>query len=214
MTGTIAWLGSGFLATITTPLFTPLMIKYFTDEELASTVAATLAYLVMLITMLLLSGLISEKIKQSPFADMDKSFGLLAGLIRGVTIPLAVSSALYAFNIPNDKFEIIANSRISCAFSNVIDKLKIDDRKNNKKRDNKKRSAKESAGAGQKKRGATASIKHSAPTTRSHIISRETKEAIGQSIIPKVITKQRETTAKTTLSKRAPQKRTKRLHNN
>jgi membrane protein required for colicin V production len=125
LTGSIAWLASGFFATMAAPLFHSFVMKYIKSEVLAAKASVALAYVIILAVLLLLSGLISEKIKQSALSSLDRSFGLLAGLLRGVMVPMAISCVFLIFAIPNDKFELTANSRISRILYDIADEANI-----------------------------------------------------------------------------------------
>lgn len=109
-----SWVGSGFAAAMATPHVYEFLETHFSPEPMAGQlIASTSSYVICLILLTIISYFISDAVKNSMFSGLDRSLGLLFGLIRGLCIPAGVIAVLIALSIPKEKFQIVDESKIS-----------------------------------------------------------------------------------------------------
>lgn len=108
-----AWVGSGFLATATIPTVYDLVKPYISSSFVAEVVASVSAYLLCLVMLTVVARFISDMVKKSMFSGLDRAFGLLFGLIRGISLPLLIASSFLVFGIPKERYRFFNESQIS-----------------------------------------------------------------------------------------------------
>ena len=111
--GTCAWIFSGFLSVFAAPVLYKPVGQYITDELLLRGVCLVMAFLMLLAIFLLMTGLISSKVKESVFSGVDRAAGALFGLIRGMFVVFSIFIMLLVFEVPRDRFAIVKDSKIS-----------------------------------------------------------------------------------------------------
>ncbi len=130
--GTCAWLLSGFLSVFAAPVLYEPVGKYVTDPLLLRGVCLIMAFLMLLAIFLLMTSLISSRVKESVFSGVDRAGGALFGLIRGMFIVFSVFIILLIFEVPQDRFAVVRDSKItSVLFAHatevvsVMEKIKL-----------------------------------------------------------------------------------------
>lgn len=109
-----SWVGSGFAAAMATPHVYEFLETHFSPDPMAGQlIASTSSYVICLILLTIISYFISDIVKNSMFSSLDRSLGLLFGLIRGMCIPAGVIAVLISLGIPKDRFQIVDESKIS-----------------------------------------------------------------------------------------------------
>lgn len=109
----IAWIGSGFLSIPLTPYVYKIIDEHIASETVARLIASSTAYALTLGVALIIAYLASDAVKQSMFSGMDRALGLLFGFLRGLCIPAGVVAILIGLGIPQNKFMIVEQSKIS-----------------------------------------------------------------------------------------------------
>lgn len=109
-----SWVGSGFAAAAATPYVYEFLETHFSPDPMAGQlIASTSSYVICLILLTIISYFVSDAIKNSMFSGLDRSLGLLFGLIRGLCLPAGIIAVLIALEIPKKKFQIVDESKIS-----------------------------------------------------------------------------------------------------
>ena len=117
-----SWIGSGFAAAAATPYVYEFLETHFSPDPMAGQlIASTSSYVICLILLTIVSYFISDAVKNSMFSGLDRSLGLLFGLIRGLCIPAGVVAVLIALEIPKEKFQIVDESKISTLLYKGLD---------------------------------------------------------------------------------------------
>lgn len=117
-----SWVGSGFAAAAATPYVYEFLETHFSPDPMAGQlIASTSSYVICLILLTIVSYFISDAVKNSMFSGLDRSLGLLFGLIRGLCIPAGVVAVLIALEIPKEKFQIVDESKISTLLYKGLD---------------------------------------------------------------------------------------------
>lgn len=109
----LAWVGSGFASTAATPYVYGFLKDHFQEPIVGQLIASTGSYVICLVILMIISYLVSDAVKNSMLSGLDRSLGLLFGLIRGFLIPIGVVAVLLALNVPKDKFAVVETSKIS-----------------------------------------------------------------------------------------------------
>ncbi len=109
-----AWFGSGFISAFIAPYLTIyLQEKFIQNPLLAKVISITVAYLVVLITFLLIINTLSVKIKSTMLSSLDRALGCLFGLVRGGIILLTIVIFGIFFEALDNKSDLIKNSKIT-----------------------------------------------------------------------------------------------------
>lgn len=111
---------SGFLSVYAYPYVRQWISGVFARSYIEQVVAASLSYFVILIALLLISSLISNKIKKSSLSDVNRVAGALVGLAQGIVIPVGLCAILIILNIDYPKFDSIKESRVMRTMFNVV----------------------------------------------------------------------------------------------
>jgi membrane protein required for colicin V production len=81
-----AWIGAGFAALYGLPYATPLAARFVPNGEVAEAAAALVVFLVALIILSLLTSAIASRVKDSSLSAIDRTLGLVFGLVRGLVV--------------------------------------------------------------------------------------------------------------------------------
>jgi membrane protein required for colicin V production len=85
--GIIAWLGAAAVAVWAEPRIRPrFQIWLHAYPGLAEPVALGVVFIVTLIVLLVISHAISKAVRRSPLGGLDRSLGLIFGLVRGAAL--------------------------------------------------------------------------------------------------------------------------------
>src|ERR1700688_4654351 len=83
--GVGAWIGAAFAALRFYPLLTPEISNIFPTKFVVY-VAMAIVFIVVLIVLSLISALIGGLVRDSPLSGLDRSLGLVFGVVRGALI--------------------------------------------------------------------------------------------------------------------------------
>lgn len=117
--GTCSWFLSGFLSVFVAPVLYGPMQKYITNVIILRGACLLLAFLGLLTIFLIITYLISARVRNSILAGVDRSLGMLFGLLRGMGIVFSVCVLMLVFEVRPEDYELIKKSQItSIVFNN------------------------------------------------------------------------------------------------
>ncbi len=100
-----AWVGAGLATLYALPYAQPLAERVLPKGMVADVVAGGVVFILVLIVLSLLTHMISRRVKESSLSALDRSLGLLFGLLRGAVLAcllyLGVTWALPEANRPD-----------------------------------------------------------------------------------------------------------------
>jgi membrane protein required for colicin V production len=82
----VAWVGAGFAALYAHPFVTPLAARFLPGGPVAEAAAAIGVFLVALLTLSILTSFVSARVKDSSLSAVDRTLGLMFGLLRGAVL--------------------------------------------------------------------------------------------------------------------------------
>jgi membrane protein required for colicin V production len=82
----IAWIGAAFAALYGSAYLLPAAARFLPKGPVTETAAGIVIFLVVLILLSLLTSAVSRRVKQSGLSAVDRSLGLVFGLVRGVVL--------------------------------------------------------------------------------------------------------------------------------
>ena len=97
----ISWVGAGIITLITLPMAQPYARQYIKEQSFADLAAGVAIFLVTLVVLFLASSVIGGWVRKSRLNALDRSLGMLAGLITSVLI--ITGSYLVVENIWEEK---------------------------------------------------------------------------------------------------------------
>lgn len=107
----VAWIGAAFVTLYGFPHVRPWAQQYMEPEAFADTIAIVVLGVVSLIVLKLLAKLLGRLAKQSDLGFIDRSFGALFGLIRGLFV-VCVVFLIVNWLVPKQSFpDWIAKAR-------------------------------------------------------------------------------------------------------
>jgi membrane protein required for colicin V production len=90
MLGLAAWVLAGIGAAQYGPLLVPQAAKLIGDPEIASVTAYVGTFLVLVVILSLLSNLVGRAVRVSALGGLDRTLGLVFGLVRGAAVMVAL----------------------------------------------------------------------------------------------------------------------------
>ena len=122
--GIAGWIGA--LATVFygLPLLRPLGRHYIHSPMIADLVIAAILFILSLAVFIIISRTISTKVKGSLLGGLDRSLGLIFGLLRGILILCVVYLAMGFFYPPGEMPEAVKNARFTPWFTQGAQELK------------------------------------------------------------------------------------------
>ena len=99
-----AWVGAGFAALYGSIYLLPLAGRFLPKGPVTDAVGGIVIFLVVLIALSLLTSRVSRRVKQSALSAVDRSLGLLFGLVRGVVLVCLGYLAL-SWAVPEDQLQ-------------------------------------------------------------------------------------------------------------
>ncbi|MGH7002186.1 MAG: CvpA family protein, partial [Stellaceae bacterium] len=96
-----AWIGAGFAALYGMSYAAPIAGRFMPKGAVANAAAALAVFLVALIMLSLVTSALSRRIKESSLSAVDRTLGLIFGLVRGVVLVCLAYIAL-AWVLPPD----------------------------------------------------------------------------------------------------------------
>ena len=87
--GLIAWIGAAFAATWFFPQVQGIARRFIADPDVADPVAFGVVFLFVLIVLSLLARTLSGAVRHSGLGGLDRTLGLVFGLLRGAALMIA-----------------------------------------------------------------------------------------------------------------------------
>ena len=120
-----AWMGAGFAALYGLPYATPLAERFLPKGEAAEGAAALVVFLVALIILSLLTSAIASRVKDSSLSAIDRTLGLVFGLVRGLVVVCLVYIAFsWALPAKQQQPTWIAEAKTLPLLQNGADRLR------------------------------------------------------------------------------------------
>lgn len=98
----VAWIGAAFAALYGSAYLLPMAGRLLPKGPTAEVVAGIVLFLIVLVALSLLTSAVSRRVKQSGLSAVDRSLGLVFGLVRGVVLVCLGYLAL-AWALPSDE---------------------------------------------------------------------------------------------------------------
>jgi len=120
----VNWLGATAVAIYALPLLRPFAERYLPKGAIADGAAAAVAFLVTLIVLTIITGRISRTVQQSSLSAIDRTLGLIFGLMRGVLL-VAIGFLALSFVLPKsgDRPQWLAQSKTAPLFASATQGL-------------------------------------------------------------------------------------------
>lgn len=120
-----AWVGAGFAALYGLPYATPLAERFLPKGALAEAAAALAVFLVTLIFFSLATSAVAGRVKDSALSAIDRTLGLIFGLVRGlVLVCLAYIALSWALPAGKQQPVWIAESKTLPLLATGADRLR------------------------------------------------------------------------------------------
>jgi len=81
-----AWVGAGFAALYGLPYATPVAERFLPAGAVAEAAAGLAIFFVALVALSILTSAIARRVKESALSAVDRTLGLIFGLVRGVVV--------------------------------------------------------------------------------------------------------------------------------
>ncbi len=109
--GIAAWVGAFFIANAGAPQLRPAMRNWVGNADLADPAAYAAVFLVGLIVLSIITGMIGGAVRNSMLGGIDRTLGLVFGIVRGLVILAAIYVGT-GFVVPTDRWpEAVADAR-------------------------------------------------------------------------------------------------------
>lgn len=115
-----AWFGSAFLAGIISPYSYSFFESYIKNKQLVHCISFFVWYIIIVVVALLVSSSISAKIKSTALSGLDCALGMLFGILRVAVLLFSIYGAMMIFNISQDSFKLLRDSKIAAICTSVI----------------------------------------------------------------------------------------------
>ncbi len=122
-----AWVGAGFAALYGLPYATPIAERFLPRGAVAEAGAGLAVFLISLIVLLILTSAISRRVKDSALSAVDRTLGLIFGLVRGVVLVCLTYIALswvWPADKPQPQPAWIAGARTLPLLANGAERLR------------------------------------------------------------------------------------------
>lgn len=106
-----AWVGAAFATLYLFPFAQPVARTYITVELIADIAAGVALFVVTLIALSLISHALSRRIRESALGPVDRSLGLVFGLVRGAAVVALAYLIFTALFPPEDRPSWITEAR-------------------------------------------------------------------------------------------------------
>jgi len=97
-----AWINASFVALYTFPYVVPLFEKALPKGVIANGAAAAVVFILALMILHMVSSRLARRVKDSALSPVDRTFGLLFGLARGMIL-VCIGYILLAWMLPTGK---------------------------------------------------------------------------------------------------------------
>ena len=94
-----AWILAGLATYFGLPILRPFALQYISHELIADVVTGVAIFLVVLVVASVISHVITRSVRESALGPLDRSLGILFGLVRGaaiVSVALLICDNFYA----------------------------------------------------------------------------------------------------------------------
>jgi membrane protein required for colicin V production len=122
-----AWVGAGFAALYALPYATPIAERFLPRGAVAEAGAGLAVFLVALVVLSILTSAISRRVKDSALSAVDRTLGLIFGLVRGVVLVCLAYIALswvWPADKPQPQPQWIAGARTLPLLANGAERLR------------------------------------------------------------------------------------------
>lgn len=122
--GIAGWIAAFAVVFYGLPIFRPLSRHYIQSPMLADAVVAAVLFILSLAIFILISRIISTKVKGSLLGGLDRSLGLVFGFVRGILLLCIIYLALGFFYPPGQTPDAIRQARLTPWFAQGAEELK------------------------------------------------------------------------------------------
>lgn len=122
-----AWVGAGFAALYALPYATPIAERFLPRGAVAEAAAGLAVFLVALVVLSILTSAIARRVKDSALSAVDRTLGLIFGLVRGVVLVCLAYIALswvWPADKPQPQPQWMAGARTLPLLENGADRLR------------------------------------------------------------------------------------------
>lgn len=114
----VSWVGASAAALYATPYLRPYAEHFVPKGAVADATAAGAAFIVTLVVLTVVTGTISRRVRSSSLSALDRTLGLVFGLMRGALV-VAIGFLALSFVLPpgTERPQWIAQSRTAPLFS-------------------------------------------------------------------------------------------------
>ena len=114
----VAWIGAAAAALYATPYLRPYAEHFVPKGAVADATAAGAAFIVTLVVLTVVTGSISRRVRSSSLSALDRTLGLVFGLMRGALV-VAIGFLALSFVLPPgaERPQWIAQSRTAPLFA-------------------------------------------------------------------------------------------------
>lgn len=110
--GFFTWFGAIFLAKISYPFIQPIIRQYVTSLFFAELLSVVIPFLVSLAILVAVVHKISRRIQGSIFGGLDRTLGVLSGIIRASIILSIMYMSILMYYKPGEKPEWLKQARL------------------------------------------------------------------------------------------------------
>ena len=122
-----AWVGAGFAALYGLPYATPVAARFLPAGAVAEAAAGLAVCVVALVALSILTSAIARRVKESALSAVDRTLGLIFGLVRGVVVVCLAYIALswvWPADKPQPQPQWIAGARTLPLLANGAERLR------------------------------------------------------------------------------------------
>ena len=122
-----AWVGAGFAALYGLPYATPVAARFLPAGAVAEAAAGLAVFFVALVALSILTSAIARRVKESALSAVDRTLGLIFGLVRGVVVVCLAYIALswvWPADKPQPQPQWIAGARTLPLLANGAERLR------------------------------------------------------------------------------------------
>lgn len=122
--GIAGWVGAFATVFYGLPLFRPFAHHYIHNSMVADAVVAGVLFVLSLAVFILISRMISTRVKGSLLGGLDRSLGLVFGFLRGMLVVCLAYLAMGFFYPPDKTPETVKNARFTPWFAQGAREIK------------------------------------------------------------------------------------------
>ena len=114
-----AWVGAFFFASATASYVRPTMRGWLGNPDIADPASYAVVFLGGLIVLSVLTGMIGSAVRQSLFGSVDRTLGVLFGMVRAVVLLAFVYVGL-GFVVPTERWPLAAQEARSIPYIYMV----------------------------------------------------------------------------------------------